>query len=251
VRNLRRVHDVGRVKALASEALSRGGERVGVAAVSWDIGERCERPVFVSMTGRPSDEGSKWYAWLPGKEHSFFVDMTVRCRQCPPCLRMRSRLWAARCAAEISSSERTWFGTLTLSAEEQYRASVIAGGTSFGERHSAISEWLTLYLKRVRKQSGARFRYCLVGEAHKSGLPHYHMLLHERDAGSPVRYRTLQGQWPHGFSNWKVAEHGAADGRLPWYIAKYLAKSALVRIRASKDYGAPQDLRRIADGLVP
>jgi hypothetical protein len=187
---VRRIHDAQAVKALAGTALANGGTRTGVASVAWDIAEQCQNPRYVELAGRPSDDG-KWYAWVPGKEHSFFVDMTVRCRQCPPCLRMRSRLWAARCAAEISTAERTWFGTLTLAPEEHYRAALLGGGFTFLERHREISGWLTRYLKRVRKEAGCSFRYCLVAESHKSGLPHYHMLLHERDLQSAVRHRTL------------------------------------------------------------
>jgi hypothetical protein len=239
-----------RVMSLAVEALANGGVRRSTIGVDWDISERCERPRAVEVYGRPCDEGLKYYEWEPGKAHSLVVDLTVRCRQCGPCLRMRARLWAARCMAELGTASRTWFGTLTLSPEWHYRASVIAGSIDFKARHRVITRWITLYLKRVRKESGARFRYCIVAEAHKSGLPHYHVLLHEPDAGNVVRFRTLQSQWSHGFSNWKLADTEGVDPRLPWYLAKYLAKSSLARVRASKDYGSPVENRRLKDGLV-
>jgi hypothetical protein len=142
-------------------------------------------------------------------------------------------------SSEIALSCRTWFGTLTLSPEQHYLASIRAGSTEFARRHKEISVDLTKYLKRLRWDSGAAFRYCLVVEAHKSGLPHYHMLLHETDPGSAVRYRTLKGQWQHGFSAWKAVDPEEVDPRMAWYAAKYLSKSSLARVRASKDYGSP------------
>ena len=105
----------------------------------------------------------------------------------------------------------------------------------FQARHQAIGPELTLFLKRVRKESAAKLRYCLVAEAHKSGLPHYHLVVHET-GGQPVRHKTLQGQWKLGFSNWKLVDINDS-GKTAAYVAKYLSKSALARVRASKHYG--------------
>src|SRR5205814_1472707 len=82
--------------------------------------------------------------------------------------------------------------------------------------------------------SAARFRYLLIAEAHKSGVPHFHMLLHEPDVANTVRHATLRDQWRYGFTNFKLV----SDPRAAGYIAKYLAKDALARVRASKDYGS-------------
>lgn len=181
-----------------------------------------------------------------------WIDIEVRCRRCENCLRLRQRHWSARVRNELAMHDiigaRTWFGTLTLRPEEHYRALVTArlahsaGGIDldrtseeeiFAARHRVISRWLTLYLKRVRKQAAQPFRYILICEKHKSGLPHYHILVHEDGLLRNIPKRILQEQWIHGFSRWKLVE----DMRQGTYLTKYLSKSAEARVRASKDYG--------------
>jgi hypothetical protein len=136
----------------------------------------------------------------------------------------------------------------------------------FAERHYECSKEITLFLKRVRataavdhRQSarladacaaskGSRckchpinqfrvpLRYLLVAEAHKSGLPHYHMLISEFEESRPVRARHLKTNWRLGFSDVKLVAQD--DGTRPAaYVAKYLAKSAIARVRASVGYG--------------
>lgn len=182
-----------------------------------------------------------------------WVDLEVRCRRCANCLAMRRRMWSARVKFELTAhamiGARTWFGTLTLSPEQQFIALATARkeATTSGQdfdidktdeqqfiaRHRTISRWLTLYLKRVRKQAGVPFRYLLVCEKHKSGLPHYHILIHEDSASSQIPKRILNDQWIHGFSRWKLVE----DLRQGTYLCKYLAKSPEARVRASGQYG--------------
>ena len=174
------------------------------------------------------------------------VDVAVRCRKCETCLNARAAHWRIRANQEFRLAKRTWFGTLTLAPEAHFKALSLARhalakqGFDFetlspedqlSERHKQIGPLITRYLKRLRKRSGAILRYILVMEAHKSGLPHYHMLIHEC-VGS-VLHKHLQGSWDHGFSNWKlVADEGSAS-----YVCKYLSKSALARVRASVKYG--------------
>jgi hypothetical protein len=136
----------------------------------------------------------------------------------------------------------------------------------FVHRHKECAKELTLWLKRLRaaaaedhRQSartaelceakrGAKcschpiseFRvplsYLLVAEAHKSGLPHYHLLVHEHDESKPVRARHLKETWRLGFSDVKLVAQGE-ESRRAAYAAKYLTKSALARVRASVGYG--------------
>lgn len=176
------------------------------------------------------------------------IEMTVRCRKCDNCRRQRSRLWSARALHETKISIRTWLGTLTLSPDAQTRAvsrarhnlasqgidfDSLSWGEQFGLRHAQIQNDITKWLKRVRKQSKAKFRYLLVAEHHKSGLPHYHILIHECDPASPVRKGLLQAQWPLGFSSFKLVD----DPKAATYVCKYLMKSAVARVRASARYG--------------
>lgn len=178
--------------------------------------------------------------------------MTMRCRQCDNCLQYRAWLWTGRACAEIAASSRSWFGTMTLAPSEHLRSLQLArvhegqsGGDldfesadyQFGARHREISRWITTYVKRVRKAAGAGLRLMVVCEAHKSGLPHYHALLHET-ADSKASERLLRRQWVHGFSMFKLVEKDLA-GKAAWYVAKYLNKSTRARVRASVDYGQP------------
>jgi len=177
------------------------------------------------------------------------LEVEGRCRQCPQCLRTRAALWRGRARSEIADAPgRTWFGTLTLTPHWQFRAKCEArsmyarrGGVDFDrvpakEQFTVlcriIGREVTLYLKRLRKNSGARIRYVLVFEAHKSGDPHMHILLHEADV--PLRHKLLADQWRLGFSKFNLVQ----DTRAAAYVCKYLSKSAIARIRASVNYGA-------------
>lgn len=73
----------------------------------------------------------------------------------------------------------------------------------------------------------------MVAERHKSGLPHYHALVHEVHQLYPVTYRILTDAWDYGHIHAKLVQ-GPAAAR---YCAKYLSKSAEARVRASGAYG--------------
>lgn len=261
----RKVRHVADLRRLIASALWDGAEVVSRTTMRWDISGSCERPVNFVLEGRPAAWGGRddWgdyqfvhpllgrpeTAWGgPAWDVPLFVDMSTRCRKCSWCLKQRASLWSLRAKAEIHAASRTWFGTLTLRPEEHFRAVCKADATSrkrgtewaelspseqFQARHSVISQDLTKWLKRVRKESESRLRYCLVAEAHKSGLPHYHCLIHERWLGGEVQERTLRRQWPLGFSKFNLVEGSAAA----WYVAKYLAKTSDARVRASIGYG--------------
>lgn len=175
--------------------------------------------------------------------------MTVPCRQCDDCKEKRRAIWTARAAAETRLAKRTWLCTLTLRPEEQYRASVMAQKRAAERGHTwsdltddqraghvlgVMSRELTLYFKRVRKAATAKLRYLTVSEHHKSGLPHFHVLIHECEG--VVRYADLD-TWRLGFARFKlVADH---DTRAAIYACKYLTKATRSRVRASLDYGSP------------
>lgn len=202
----------------------------------------CSKPVYREMSYA---EGKR----LDGVDGPIITqEMWVRCRRCENCLKARRHLWKQRIAEEIAMSSRTWFGTLTLDPQSQYLASAramltserrgwvwseMAGSERFAGIVQAINPEITRFLKRVRKNSGASLRYALVSEQHKSGNPHFHLVLHEGQ--TPVRHKTLKDAWRLGFSDFKLVEEkqGAA-----WYVAKYLTKAAQgTRLRASGGYG--------------
>lgn len=241
-------------RSRAATALERGGVRIrDRPVVEWSVAGNCTAP-------RPfTIEGKMWRDHATWNQHRdpYWLDMSVRCRRCKSCLQARAHHWAERAIAESAMAPRTWFGTLTFSPAEQWatearaRANAAAwyrparryneGEVEFANRvrearfiqmHTANGPLLTKWLKRIRKESGAKLRYILVAEAHKSGRPHYHCLVHETNEGGRVLHKTLSSQWIHGFSQFKLADDSAAK-----YVCKYLSKAAEARIRASLDYG--------------
>lgn len=182
-----------------------------------------------------------------------WVEIDARCRKCPACLRQRQREWTARAVSETRSAARTWFGTMTLAPEFHFRAKLAAcrhlakngldfealpDHEQFAERHKVISKEITKFVKRLRKSSGSPLRYLIVAEAHQSGLPHYHMLLHERDQSKPIPKREVEGQWRIGFSKWRLVPPSPEEKGPAFYVCKYLAKSSEARVRASVRYGS-------------
>lgn len=250
-------------KRFSYEARIRGSDHADVAG-------NCQRPVMVPITGlkarlptlmtefnRPwhdsADHPAGGLAYIgPGFAETpnlpRHVDIAVRCRKCEACQRARRYHWRMRASAETSAALRTWFGTITLSPEEQFRlvasarANLRRAGTDyddlshdeqFRESCKLLVAHMQRYLKRLRKE-GCVFRYLWVIERHKSGAPHVHILVHERAA--PVRHRQLTGQWPHGFTKFNLVAEGEA-GKAISYVAKYLTKG-LMRPYASSNYGA-------------
>lgn len=237
-------------------ALAAGAVRKGPISLEWDLAYKCERPVYVPIKSLPNPTGAKEYEFPDA--HAIYMDMYVPCRACGPCLKRRQWIWTSRAENEIKHAPRTWFGTLTLSPEWQYRALCeydaraneraghkAVGTDDFAQRHSVISKWITKWLKRVRKRTGSPFRYLLVSELHKSGLPHYHILLHELDRLIPVPKAALEETWPYGFTRFKLVDSSTA-GKTGRYVAKYLTKSRAARVRASLGYG-----HHAGHGLVP
>lgn len=180
------------------------------------------------------------------------TELEVPCRQCENCLRRRAAHWRMRANTEWQAASRTWFGTLTLKPEQHFRVLSEARAycsksldpekrdfdslpteEQFALRHRIISREITLYVKRIRETSGAKLRLLCVAEEHKSGLPHYHMLVHEPNPAESISKAQLEAGWKWGFSNWRLVK----DPRAAGYVTKYLAKSSKARVRASVDYG--------------
>lgn len=237
-------HDA--LRALSLKAYAGGGQRESLIRWSWDVSKGCQSPVTVELYARPAVRGT-----YQSRHHGqpAWVVLQTPCRKCRRCRQRRARMWRTRAEQEMRTSVRTWFGTLTLRPEEQYLAEVRAisrlrrsavewstldAEEQFTERCRSIGEDVTLWVKRVRKQSGAKLRYLLVVERHKSGDPHLHALVHEV-TDQPVRHAVLRDQWRLGFSRWKLIPDG--DAGAARYVAKYLGKDAATRVRASRFYG--------------
>lgn len=243
------------VRRLALKALANGGttrvtadDRAFLHHVEWNIAGRCQSPVEVVCHGRPYAERKSFRpAGVPAKARLYVVTMQTKCRKCEQCLRDRAAHWRLRAMTEYRASPRSWLVTLTFAPEWQHRAlsaarrEVDRQGIDFDTlpqeeqfllHHQQTAKEVTLWLKRLRARSSAGFRYLLVLEHHKSGLPHYHVVLHERAEGA-IRHAALKATWRMGFLDAKLI----ADARQATYACKYLTKSALARVRASEHYG--------------
>jgi len=221
----------------------------------WDVSAKCTSPVYREMLGAVSTMIGKLTLTDDTKRPRggrTRLHLFVPCRKCPTCLRRRSYMWAAKAMRELEASPRTWFVTMTLRAEAQQWAlqsarrhldrqgvdyDTLNEDERFKERVRMISPSITRYLKRVREQSQAPLRYLLVAEAHKTGDPHFHALVHETRADRSIPYRVIRDQWDLGFGHAKVVDD---NKRAAFYTAKYLSKSALARVRASVRYGSPE-----------
>lgn len=256
---MRTVFTYEKLIEVGSRGFDAGATMRSATTMEWNIAGKCERPVFRTLSARPVPSRWSGIQRLVRPESKVQADgrrdieFWTRCRKCGPCLRMRSAMWRFRAQNEVKAAPRTWFVTLTLNPgshfEMQLRAITrlrergsdwdsMTADQQFAERHHEVSIELTKWIKRVRKASGAPLRYCLVAEAHKSGLPHYHALIHEVDVNRPVRASTLRSKWGFGFSQCKLVAEGE-ENKSAAYVAKYLAKSAISRVRASLGYGHP------------
>ena len=236
--------------AMLRKAVGKPGYiRHGWTIHEWDISGNCTQPVTRELLSRPLQHVGRGYTYGPGSEKAMSLILHTRCRHCDACRRVKQGLWTYRAVAEVRDAARTWFGTLTLRPEAQYQLEcrtraklasravdfdTLSRETQFRELTSELGKEVTLYLKRVRKESGARLRYLLVAEAHESGQPHLHILVHEADVNQPVRYSTLAKQWKLGFVRFKLA----LDTNTARYVCKYIAKAMIARVRASLRYGS-------------
>lgn len=232
-------------------ALARGGKRTAALTTEWDIAGtgklRCLHPVRTTNVYRQGDDD--WLLGLPPDRANQYADITARCRVCDNCLKLRGYEWKQRMQRETLMWPRSWWGTVTLAPYHHDRARNLArlrasrngqryDGLSEGERFSyltdVIGEWITTYQKRVREAATGPVRLVFVAEKHKSGLPHYHAIWHECQLGA-LSERLLSRRWGLGFTQWRVVRTAESAAG---YVAKYLTKSLLARVRASKAYGS-------------
>lgn len=265
---------------------------VGPVRKELDFASGCEAPRTLTLVGRPwlPYRATDWAAGhqLVNKVHrdrfvsSVELKMFVRCRHCDMCRKWRAAMWADRAMVEAEASTRVWMACLefkpdtafmlkaraqvrelrrgnvwdTLSADEQFRAL---------QRQSGML--LTMWLKRLRK-AGHKVRYLIACEAHKSGVPHYHAIIHE--LGEPIRktctecrkksatgqpWRTGQGccleaSWPHGFTKFELVPRDQ-QRRAVRYVTKYAAKNVAARLRPSVRYGVGGDLKDAVGAQQP
>lgn len=238
------------VANLFRRALANGAKRQSATRVTWDLSANCESPYTNVHVGRVSRTNEhKHIIVQKGTRGTITVEIVTRCRKCDSCRKAKKSLWRYRVKYETHNALRTWFGTLTMSPEK-HTWCVYSARAQVGNAWNALSEEqrfkevaaialkeVTKYIKRFRKNSKAEFRYFLVTERHKSGLPHFHMLVHEVNADRQVRHKHLSEAWDWGFERWRLLEPDNPNQAL--YLCKYITKDVTSRVRASQRYGQP------------
>lgn len=228
-------------KRLVGDAIAAGAQPRGNGSLQWDISNGCSNPFDYTVRCFDSSHTQHRY-----------VDLSTPCRKCERCLKLRGAHWRLRMQAEISAAKRSWLVTLTASPERHAwldmaadmnatRRGLIWAEMSDEERfrycNAAAGPELTKYVKRLRERSPGALRLCLVTERHKSGRPHWHALIHEADEAG-TRHRHIKESWRWGFSDAKLVTDHRSE-KTAWYVAKYISKSSLSRVRASRGYGQP------------
>lgn len=231
----RRVRNVT-ARTLYKVAHGPNAQRHSSFSASCDFSSNCENPVMINMRSDTTDKPTG------GRSAPREVSYYARCRKCPACAKANAKQWAIRAAAEMELAPRTWFVTLTFRAEIHWifeRQAEKLGKTIFDVEFLEVQKMF----KRMRK-AGHAFRYLLATEAHQSGLPHFHLFIHE-NVNTPFTSRLLSGNqkedlkpsfWHHGNVHCRLVPPDRAWAR-SWYLCKYLSKDPSARQRASIKYG--------------
>lgn len=217
-------------KGLAHQAIIMGATLSETLALTWNIAGDCDNPVYVEFWTQKPRDLLQYVVTIDNSLPRRFMGMYVRCRKCPHCRSIKARQWRYRAKFEIYNSSRTWFCTYTVNPDNRMLLRLKANSWDYEALSKELSKDFTKYLKRLRKNSGVKFRYLLVFEKHKDGFPHLHCLIHE--VGQNLTKRQIQGTWKLGFSDCKLCDGQAAN-----YVTKYIFKENWRRVRSSLTYG--------------
>lgn len=236
-------HPPDTVDRIILKGLGNGLVQHSARSYFWDISGSCTDSV-------PRFFWSRDYIDKPKGRKPVNLELHVPCRRCDACRKKRKHFWAKRALTELAWSNRTWFGTLSFYPSVSYkreceaRLRLARSGTDFDrlpavekfvERTKEHGKDLTLYLKRLRKRlgPGRPFKYLAVAEPHKSGYLHFHCLVHER--GGNITEKELRDPWKR---NGSITEFKLCESPdMVYYVAKYLHKYKVARVRASLLYG--------------
>lgn len=161
----------------------------------------------------------------------------IPCGSCIGCRLDYSRMWANRCVIEMKEHDHNYFLTLTYDDEhlpkgEKVEKINLSGEVVYEEFPTLIKEDLQKFFKRLRKNTGQKFRYYACGEyGDKSGRSHFHAILFglqiddlvpvtKSNAGySYFSSNTINKCWPYGY-----AVVGEATWETCAYTARYVMK---------------------------
>lgn len=255
---------------LATRALDHGGAWRG-RWVEYPIAPWCEEPVTVELWGGPDARPRHNVPdTRPSVPRAIGVRLGAACRKCSGCLRHKRKIWRARAMHEtLTNDRRTWFVTLTFRPDSQLAATNrarrrlskegvdfdgLGANAQYVERGKELYSVVQKYFKRLRKgktvykkdgtplkEERTQFRYFVVMETenreHEEHL-HFHAVIHEMT--TPITERRIRRHWYDGFAHAKLVSNSDVEDVSSYCTktTKYLTKSDLCRVRASKHYGA-------------
>lgn len=108
---------------------------------------------------------------VSGRVITDYID--VPCGKCVECRLARAKEWSNRCLMELPYHKFNQFVTLTY--DDEHIPFVNYEGVAYP---TLVKRDVQLFLKRLRKNTGQKFRYFGSGEyGSTSGRPHYHLIL--------------------------------------------------------------------------
>ena len=182
-----------------------------------------EVPCYHPLKGYRSKEGKvngKWAVTFNPKQGYTDLQVTVPCGQCVGCRLERSRQWAMRCVHEMRLHEHNSFITLTF--DDQH----------LNPKETLVKSDFQNFMKRLRKNTGAKIRYFHCGEYGENlSRPHHHAILFGYDFEDKKLFKTQKGNklyssdildkaWQH--KGWALI--GEANFETAAYTARYILK---------------------------
>lgn len=154
----------------------------------WSSSEECWKVKSFPKELRPGCDGHE-FVYLKNRKEGYFPCppgfpgaeeyQTIPCGKCVGCRMEYSRQWANRCMLELEYHESAYFVTLTYDDYHVPRSYYPDPDT--GEAQLSLTlqpDDVTLFLKRLRKNTGQEFRYFYCGEYGPSTWrPHYHLII--------------------------------------------------------------------------
>jgi len=126
-------------------------------------------PCYYPLQGYRSKAGrtnGKWAVTFSPTEGYPDLKVSLPCGQCVGCRLERSRQWAMRCVHEMRQHTENSFITLTFDDEH------------LNPQESLVKSDFQNFMKRLRKNTGAKIRYFHCGEyGEKLSRPHHHAIL--------------------------------------------------------------------------
>lgn len=154
------------------------------------------------------------------RKHGDYRIISLPCGQCVGCRLERSRQWAMRCVHEASLYDENEFVTLTYDDNK------------IPHRGQLHYRDVQLFIKRLRKSSGAKIKYIVCGEYGETTMrPHYHMIIF--GYRFPDREKVLKLQSEHKLYSSAILERlwqkghcvlGEVNFETAAYIARYCIK---------------------------